>query len=299
MAERKDKEIVPYEEGVFAGGLPAKPEEISQRLEQFGYPKEAMPTFLLAAQKRQQLVKELREQLKMKPEAQMKIFKDKLPPDTVITSDELKEVKKRALAFGVPLDRFTFLTFRGKKVPWLSLTGKEERLIADCRLLKDYTYVDEIITPLPDGNVLVSVKCIIRFFNNSEFHGLGADDLTTARLEEEKRRPGVPIGVGQVVQRARSRAFNEAFRKAEAAIGGIETEDQIEFERYAEAVEGIVIPEEPIKVLEVPTTLPQLIAKLKLELNITPKKAEELLGQPLASIKDYGKAWEELKEKVK
>jgi len=298
MAERKDKEIVPYEEGVFAGGLPAKPEEISQRLEQFGYPKEAMPTFLLAAQKRQQLVKELKEQLKMKPDAQKKIFEDKLPEGTVITSEELKEVRRRALAFGVPLDRFTFLTFRGKKVPWLSLTGKEERLIADCRLLKDYIYVDETITPLPDGNVLVSVKCIIRFFNNSEFHGLGADDLTTARLEEKERR-GVPIGVGHVIQRARSRAFNEAFRKAEAAIGGIETEDQLEFERYAEAVEEVVIPEEPVKVLEVPATYPQLIAKLKLELNITPKKAEELLGQPLASIKDYGKAWEELKEKVK
>jgi|GEM_PF-7059671 hypothetical protein len=176
--------------------------ELSQLMTVAGFPREAIPAFLMSAQSRASLFNCIEQQRRLPDNERSALLKVK--PGTYIDKKTLKMIDQFVNIANVPYDTVSIISGR----PYAGVDGRKWRLDADPRLKKSITFRNLNVHE-ESQDPWAQIDVVIEFWNGEHYDGHGICTLSGAKMQA-----GASANLERVVNMARTRAFGDACRKA-------------------------------------------------------------------------------------
>lgn len=241
-------------------------------------PKEALPSFISAAQAYFALKKQVADELRLSIDKKKSLVGT--PPGMVLSDNRLKDVERFSRSNGFPLS--TLYIAKGGAIA-AKAVGWRARIQADPRCMKGFENVvhkQEVI----DGQTIFITEGTLMFFTGERYPAVGSAS------SDEPRGGRTPVA--HLLMIADTRCQTRAFRMALGLPLDI-AEDVIDTERQLPAAEPFTAEGEVKNIAD-------LIARANSELGLRRKDILDALGVgSLGEIEDLMAAWAKLQEKVK
>jgi len=256
--------------------------EVQEVTKSMALPPEAVLSVLKAREAYRKLESMVEEQRKLPDEARKKLVQSKSP----LTDYGLKLVDDFVAVHRIPYSCMALI----EGSPYPRAEGIRLRLQADPRIFKGYRLEPLVIPNEASNNALAVVRCFAEFWNGEVYEDIGACDYK----EEEDRRRTKPPFVGQIVEKAVTRAQRRVGIRALDIPTTVAEELQDWYELEEREAEAKVEERVEVETKGI-ANLAEFLAKCFTELQLRRGDIEAKLGMKLSDITDFDGAFETLR----